>query len=126
MQGSYKTVDDSTVEITKLPVSTWIREYKNYIETLIEKNEIKNLREFHTENRVHFIIEEVESCGIDRDSFIKKFKLELELTPLTWYSLIPRERSESMIVLQTSLLNFVRKGLKFTKRENLTREQTKK
>lgn len=79
MQGSYKVVDDSTVEITELPVSTWIREYKNYIETLIEKNEIKDLREFHTENRVHFIMEGVESCDIDRDSFIKKFKLETRI-----------------------------------------------
>ena len=79
MQGSYNVVDDSTVEITELPVSTWIREYKNFIETLIEKNEVKDIREFHTENRVHFILEGLEASELSKDDFIKKFKLETRI-----------------------------------------------
>jgi len=44
------------LEITELPISKWTRDYKNFLEELASKDEIEEIREYHQENRVHFII----------------------------------------------------------------------
>ena len=37
-KGIYKWLDDSTLEITELPIGTWTENYKEYLEDLIIKN----------------------------------------------------------------------------------------
>ena len=44
------------LEITELQVGKWTRDYKNFLEELAIKEEIEDIREYHQENRVHFIL----------------------------------------------------------------------
>jgi DNA topoisomerase-2 len=46
-----------SVSITELPVGTWTNDYKEYLETLIEKKTIVDFREKHTDSNVHFEID---------------------------------------------------------------------
>jgi DNA topoisomerase-2 len=45
---------ECTIEITELPVDKWTRDYKDFLEKLIEQGEFHDIREQHTTNRVHF------------------------------------------------------------------------
>jgi DNA topoisomerase-2 len=49
-------ISDDEIEITELPVGKWIKDYKAFLEDLFEKNVIEDIREYHAENRVHFVI----------------------------------------------------------------------
>lgn len=50
------------VEITELPVRKWTQDYKEFLQTMLPgsekpaKNSIQDVREYHTENNVHFSI----------------------------------------------------------------------
>lgn len=71
IQGDYKE-DGDELEITEIPITLAVRDYKTFLEKFIETNKISDLREFHTENRVHFILE---GCQIEPD----KLKLEARI-----------------------------------------------
>jgi DNA topoisomerase-2 len=79
IQGCYRVINDKSVEITEIPPNFWIRDYKKILEKMIETNEIKDIREFHTENRVHFILEGFDATGYSEAEFIKKFRLESKI-----------------------------------------------
>lgn len=64
------------LEITELPVGKWTRDYKNFLEELAQKDEIEEIREYHSENRVHFVLKVPKLQEIVRGEGIeKKFKL---------------------------------------------------
>jgi DNA topoisomerase II len=48
------------------------------LEKMIESNEIQDIKEFHTENRVHFILEGVDT-NLDEMEIIKKYRLESKI-----------------------------------------------
>lgn len=52
--GDPDTSDE--VEITELPIGKWTRDYKNFLEELAAKDEIDEIREYHQENKVHFVL----------------------------------------------------------------------
>mmetsp|Transcript_48884 Transcript_48884/g.66571 ORF Transcript_48884/g.66571 Transcript_48884/m.66571 type:complete len:82 (+) Transcript_48884:2243-2488(+) len=81
MQGKYNVLDDDELEITELPVGTWTRVYKNYLEELAQKDEVDEIREYHQENRVHFIITVKNLSELARNpaALIKKFKLQTNI-----------------------------------------------
>ena len=56
VKGNFEIKDDNWVEITELPVGKWTKDYKEFLEGLMEgeKAEINELKEHHTNNRVHF------------------------------------------------------------------------
>lgn len=54
--GVYDVTDDDTLEITELPIGRWTRDYKTFLEELAQKDEIDEIREYHEENRVHFVL----------------------------------------------------------------------
>lgn len=59
VRGVFRILEDGDgdeLEITELPISKWTRDYKNFLEELASKDEIEEIREYHQENRVHFII----------------------------------------------------------------------
>jgi DNA topoisomerase-2 len=56
VSGIYNVLSDDELEITELPIGKWTRDYKNYLEELAQKEEIEDIREYHQENRVHFIL----------------------------------------------------------------------
>jgi DNA topoisomerase II len=47
------------VHIKELPVGRWTKDYKEYIEEIMNEGATKivSMREYHTKNRVHFELE---------------------------------------------------------------------
>lgn len=54
--GVCRKLSDTQVEITELPIGKWTRDYKNFLEELAQKEEIDDIAEYHTENRVRFVV----------------------------------------------------------------------
>jgi len=50
-------VKGKTITVSELPVGTWTNDYKEFIESLIEKKVVADFREKHTELNVHFEID---------------------------------------------------------------------
>jgi DNA topoisomerase-2 len=76
MMGCYEVKDDTTVEITELPIGKWTRDYKTFLEELASKDEIDEIREYHMENRVHFILTVPKLRELERSNgILKYFKL---------------------------------------------------
>lgn len=77
MSGVYEVKDDTTLEITELPVGKWTRDYKNFLEELAQKEEIDEIREYHMENRVHFVLTVPKLRQLEeKDQIMKFFKLQ--------------------------------------------------
>lgn len=47
-------VEEESLTVTELPVKIWTQTYKEFLEKKIEKGEVKEFREYHTERNVHF------------------------------------------------------------------------
>lgn len=57
--GNYEINEDGDLVITELPVGKWTRDYKTFLEELADSKNgeiVEDIRELHTENRVHFIV----------------------------------------------------------------------
>lgn len=80
--GVYNILEDDELEITELPIGKWTRDYKNFLEELAQKDEIEDIREYHQENRVHFILKVPKLLDIERKEggILKKFKLQSSLS----------------------------------------------
>jgi len=79
--GVYNLLDDDELEITELPIGKWTRDYKNFLEELAQKDEIEEIREYHEENRVHFVIRASKLRQIERqEGIVKKFKLQTSIS----------------------------------------------
>jgi DNA topoisomerase-2 len=69
------------LEITELPIGKWTRDYKNFLEELMQKEEIEDIREYHQENRVHFVLKVPKLLEIEqKEGIVKKFKLQTSLS----------------------------------------------
>lgn len=57
-KGIYKWINDSTIEITELPIGTWTENYKEFLEDLIVKNNpyLKSFESHYTAKNVRFIL----------------------------------------------------------------------
>jgi DNA topoisomerase-2 len=57
-KGVYRWVDDSTVEITELPIGTWTEDYKELLENMITNglNNLKYIENHYTSKNVKFIL----------------------------------------------------------------------
>jgi len=54
--GKMEQLDDITFRISELPIESWSQDYKIFLETLIEKGVLKEIREYHTDNTVEFVV----------------------------------------------------------------------
>ncbi|KAJ0411824.1 hypothetical protein ATCC90586_002977 [Pythium insidiosum] len=84
VHGIYEIPDESTIVISELPVKSWTTPYKQFLETLIESDTIKDFKEGHTDTTVLFTIslepnklrEIVNAPG----GVAKKFRLESSIS----------------------------------------------
>ena len=53
--GRIEQVDSNTLEITELPL-IWTSDYKNYLNVMLEKKQIHEIKEYHTDTKVCFRI----------------------------------------------------------------------
>ena len=56
MKGIVEMQDDGIVHIKELPIGKWTKDYKEYIEEIMNagNTKIMSMKEYHTKNRVHF------------------------------------------------------------------------
>jgi DNA topoisomerase-2 len=45
--GIYNEIAEDELEITELPIGTWTRDYKNFLEELVKDEHIEDIREYH-------------------------------------------------------------------------------
>lgn len=69
--------EDGLIDITELPIQKWTKDYKTFLEDLAssEKGEIEEIKEYHTNNRVHFNIKPTNYQNFVAD-LEKKLKLQ--------------------------------------------------
>ena len=103
--GKFEILDDDELEITELPIGKWTRDYKNFLEELAQKDEIEEIREYHQENRVHFVLKVPKLREIERQAggILKKFKLQTTLSQSNYVlfnerTLIQKYPSEELIL----------------------------
>jgi len=93
----WKEDEDNILIIDELPVLKWTKDYKTFLESLIEDEVIEDMREYHTHNKVWFellipALDEIEQ----RFGFDKFFKLSNKFSTqnyvlynsegkITWY-----------------------------------------
>ncbi|KAG5654332.1 hypothetical protein H0H81_004286 [Sphagnurus paluster] len=61
VNGIIRKLNDTTVEITELPIHVWTEKYKEFLETLIvgekgSEGTVKDYKEYHDNKNIHFII----------------------------------------------------------------------
>jgi DNA topoisomerase-2 len=57
-RGIYKWIDDSTVEISELPIGSWTEDYKEFLENMIinNLNNLKYIENHYTSKNVKFVL----------------------------------------------------------------------
>lgn len=57
-KGAYKRISPNKLEITELPIGVWTSDYKNFLDTYIEKHpkSLKDFESHYTETQVKFIL----------------------------------------------------------------------
>ncbi len=78
-KGIYKWINNSTIEITELPIGTWTENYKEFLEDLIVKNNpnIKSFESHYTAKNVRFILK---LCDNAKETLGDKILQEFNLT----------------------------------------------
>ncbi len=78
VRGKFKREGDNKLIITDLPIKKWTREYKNFLEELAQKDEIEDIKEFHKDNNIKFVIKfknTIRDFAINDEELEKKLKL---------------------------------------------------
>ncbi|KAG9050359.1 DNA topoisomerase 2 [Tulasnella sp. UAMH 9824] len=80
--GIINKLDDSTVEITELPIGTWTQPYKEQLEKWVTGTDnnpayVKDYKEYHTNTSVHFVITMTKEgmAKAEEEGLLKFFKL---------------------------------------------------
>src|SRR4051812_4189163 len=84
VRGNYSIVGTDKLEITELPLKKWTRDYKTFLEDLAMnsmKDELDNIKEFHKDNKVHFVLKVNNLGKIEKSEGIeKRFKLTASIS----------------------------------------------
>ncbi|ORX47390.1 type II DNA topoisomerase [Piromyces finnis] len=82
VSGEIHKIDETTIEITELPIRTWTQNHKELLESYMTGTEkqppiIKDYKEYHTDTAVHFRIFVTESMmkKLEEEGLEKKFKI---------------------------------------------------
>ena len=70
--GQYEIVDDDELHITELPIGTWTSDYKAFIEELALKEIVEDIKEYHTENKIHFVLKVPSLLQIEKQRNVLK------------------------------------------------------
>lgn len=77
----WKEDEENVLVIDELPIQKWTKDYKQFLETLLEEEVIEDMREYHTHNKVRFellipALDEIE----EKFKFDKFFKLNSRIS----------------------------------------------
>ncbi|KAI9090852.1 DNA topoisomerase [Phlyctochytrium arcticum] len=80
--GVIRKIDETTVEITELPIKTWTQSYKEDLESWLAGTDktpawIQDYKEYHTDSLVHFVVtlSPEQMALAEAEGLEKKFKL---------------------------------------------------
>ena len=85
-KGSWNKISDTKIEITELPVGSWVTQYKEFLETFIESSKNTTKRKFYLKDVQNMTKDE--NTGIH---FIIEFKNSNDLNNLIENDLIEKE-----------------------------------
>jgi len=78
-KGIYKWIDNSTIEISELPIGTWTEKYKEFLEEMIIKNNtnLKSFESHYTVKNVKFILKLIDNAKeiLDDKTILNDFNL---------------------------------------------------
>lgn len=84
--GLVEQLDDSTIEITELPIRVWTQSHKEMLEGMVAGSEkspalIKDYKEYHTDTTVHFVVtlSEKGKDAVKREGLEKVFKMTAKI-----------------------------------------------
>lgn len=93
VKGIFEVNDETELSITELPLGKWTRDYKEFLEELMTADKIDELREYHTQNRVHFVLNVPKLAEmVSRGSIEKDFKLWTSLSLNNFVAFNPQGR----------------------------------
>jgi len=82
VSGEIRKVDETTIEITELPIRTWTQNCKEMLESYMVGTEkqppiIKDYKEYHTDTSVHFriFVTEANMKKLEEEGLEKRFKI---------------------------------------------------
>ena len=83
--GRLEVVDDCTLLINELPVQVWTGEYKLLLEEMLDRQEIRSYREYHTDTTVGFLVQLPSAAAMSEwqaapGGLYKRFKLVSSLS----------------------------------------------
>jgi len=80
--GTYKIRSDHALEITELPINKWTSDYKAFLEGMLKNEEIDDVKEYHKDNSISFVIKLPNLADIEKSEggIEKKFKLTTNIS----------------------------------------------
>lgn len=89
VQGVFERIGLESLKISELPIRKWTQDYKKFLEELCQADPpfITEMREYHTENRVHFEVKIPQLREMTDEEVLKKLKLQgtLSMTNLVLF-----------------------------------------
>lgn len=81
-KGKYTYKLPDRLEITELPIRKWTRDYKSFLENLAKNDEIDEIREYHKDNTVHFVltVPKLKEFLQQEGGIVKKFGLTSKIS----------------------------------------------
>jgi len=81
--GKVDKINDTTLEITELPIHTWTQKYKEFLEKMIETGCIKDYEAYHTNTTIRYVVRATTDqmnklCsgdGTEQENLLKTLKL---------------------------------------------------
>ncbi|RKP16453.1 DNA topoisomerase II, partial [Rozella allomycis CSF55] len=82
INGIIKKINETSLEISELPIKCWTQNYKEYLESLIENNTILSFKEYHKDENIKFVINltREQLSLIEKEGLEKKFKMSVSLS----------------------------------------------
>ena len=80
--GRYDYSLPSKLVISELPIKKWTRDFKNFLEEMAKNDEIEDIKEFHKDNTVKFVltVNNLKEIINSEGGIVKKFKLTSSLS----------------------------------------------
>ena len=80
--GVFERLEEDWVSITELPLKKWTNDYKKFLEEFIQQEDsfVTDIKEYHTENRVHFKVKIPDNHKFTDHELTKKLKLQTTIS----------------------------------------------
>ena len=83
VSGRFERLSEDKLLISELPLKKWTRDYKNFLEELAQNDQIKDIKEFHKDNKIEFRIKfngTIRSFASSDEELEKKLKLSSSMS----------------------------------------------